>query len=401
MNTFSLTRPPCGHSVLRLSAAIGLAIGSVLLPSQVTTAPPKEPSTLRQPAEARPLVQIALLLDTSNSMDGLIEQAKSQLWRMVNEFNHAKRRGRAPVLQVALYEYGNNGLDARQGFVRQVLGFTTDLERVSTELFRLRTNGGEEYCGWVIRDSLRQLDWSSRTGDYKTIFIAGNEPFSQGPVSYVNACRDAIQKGVIVNTIHCGSVTDGRLGHWSDGAALAEGKFLTINQDAVVKHIDAPQDAEIGRLSAALNETYVGYGAREWVESNFSQQRGNDANASRYRSQGSVVQRALTKANANYSNENWDLVDATRTGHVKLEALPKDQLPATLQSLSLTEIRHHLAEKQAERGRLQGEINRLNREREQWLQVNQSAPSKSDSTLDSAVTAAVREQAGKCEFKFE
>ena len=35
-------------------------------------------------------VQIALLLDTSNSMDGLINQAKSQLWDIVNEFSLAK-----------------------------------------------------------------------------------------------------------------------------------------------------------------------------------------------------------------------------------------------------------------------------------------------------------------------
>ncbi|RPI65426.1 MAG: hypothetical protein EHM44_00590, partial [Ignavibacteriales bacterium] len=30
-------------------------------------------------------IQLALLLDTSNSMDGLIDQAKSQLWKIVNE----------------------------------------------------------------------------------------------------------------------------------------------------------------------------------------------------------------------------------------------------------------------------------------------------------------------------
>jgi predicted secreted protein len=31
------------------------------------------------------LIQIAILLDASNSMDGLIEQAKTQLWKIVNE----------------------------------------------------------------------------------------------------------------------------------------------------------------------------------------------------------------------------------------------------------------------------------------------------------------------------
>ena len=37
-----------------------------------------------QESYSRPLIQIALLLDTSNSMDGLINQAKSQLWKDIS-----------------------------------------------------------------------------------------------------------------------------------------------------------------------------------------------------------------------------------------------------------------------------------------------------------------------------
>ena len=37
-------------------------------------------------------IQVALLLDTSNSMDGLIDQAKSQLWKMVNELATTKKK---------------------------------------------------------------------------------------------------------------------------------------------------------------------------------------------------------------------------------------------------------------------------------------------------------------------
>ncbi len=40
---------------------------------------------------AKPTVQLAILLDTSNSMDGLIDQAKTQLWNVVNEFVRAAR----------------------------------------------------------------------------------------------------------------------------------------------------------------------------------------------------------------------------------------------------------------------------------------------------------------------
>src|SRR5687768_17608095 len=141
-----------------------------------------------------PSIQIALLLDTSNSMDGLIDQAKSQLWSVVNEFIRAKRDGRPPALEVALYEYGNNGLPAQEGFVRLVVPMTDDLDTVSEKLFALKTNGGEEYCGQVIRDAVGQLTWSRSSDVYKAIFIAGNEPFTQGTVDYHTACRAAIEK---------------------------------------------------------------------------------------------------------------------------------------------------------------------------------------------------------------
>jgi|GEM_PF-6042388 len=74
-------------------------------------------------------VKIALLLDTSNSMDGLINQAKSQLWNIVNEFTHAKcGSDNRPELQIAIYQYGNDGLSSREGYIQQVLNFRSDLD---------------------------------------------------------------------------------------------------------------------------------------------------------------------------------------------------------------------------------------------------------------------------------
>ena len=44
------------------------------------------------PNPGKPFIKVALLLDTSNSMDGLIDQAKAQLWDIVNELSYAKCR---------------------------------------------------------------------------------------------------------------------------------------------------------------------------------------------------------------------------------------------------------------------------------------------------------------------
>ena len=93
----------------------------------------------------KPTIKVALLLDTSNSMDGLIDQAKAQLWEIVNELSYAKCKEESPNLKIALYEYGNDNLNADEGYLRQVLAFSNDLDEISKSLSSLTTNGGNEY----------------------------------------------------------------------------------------------------------------------------------------------------------------------------------------------------------------------------------------------------------------
>src|SRR5690606_32841764 len=177
---------------------------------------------------AKQTIQVALLLDTSNSMDGLIDQAKAQLWQIVNELSYAKCDDVKPNLEIALYEYGNNGLNSTEGYIRQILAFSKDLDEISKQLFSLTTNGGEEYCGYVIKTSLEQLQWASNKDDLKLIFIAGNEPFNQGRVHYETAAKLACDKDVSINTIFCGDYNLGVSTLWKHGADAAHGDYIAI-----------------------------------------------------------------------------------------------------------------------------------------------------------------------------
>lgn len=350
-------------------------------------------------ANAGPRVQIALLLDTSNSMDGLIDQAKTQLWKVVNTFIDARRDGKAPVVEVALYEYGNNDNAVGNDWVRLVSPMTRDLDSLSRELFALDTNGGEEYCGAVIQRALGDLSWDDRESTYKVIFVAGNEPFTQGRVDARAACKEALSKNVIVNTIHCGNRQDGISGSWHDGAALAGGDFLIIDQDKAVAHVDAPQDKRISELGRKLNRTYLGYGHRKELAA--ANQLLADVDAAKNAAAGAPVQRAVTKASVNYSNAGWDLCDAVREGKIDPAKLEAEDLPAEMRELPPGQRAEFIKETASKRALIQEEIKTLNREREAHVASElKKLAGDVGQTLDQAMIDATRRQASSLGYKF-
>lgn len=387
------------HRSLKCSIlAATLAITGVVLAEAGKPAGQSTLPDIPQPDASQSRVQLAILLDTSSSMNGLIEQAKTQLWQIVNTFIDAKQNGQTPFVEVALYEYGNDGLSQKH-WIRQIVPLTRDLDQVSEELFQLTTNGGEEYCGAVIRQAVNELEWDSSPKVYKAIFIAGNEPFTQGPVEANKACSEAIGKAVIVNTIHCGDEGTGVSTGWKAGATLAEGKYLVIDQNKAVVHVDAPQDAEIVKLNDALNKTYVAYGAHA-VEGK-SKQEGQDANALKNASSGAAVQRVATKASANYSNSSWDLVDASGQKSFDLAKVADKDLPPELKGKSAQEKKAWLEQKKTERADIQKKILALNKQREAFVAQKRKELSGKADTLDAVVTKAVREQAQGRGYSFE
>lgn len=350
-----------------------------------------------QAAEAGNLIQMAILLDTSSSMDGLIDQAKTQLWKIVNEMARAKKNGQSPMLEVALVEYGNSGLSAKQGYIRIVAPLTTDLDRISEALFKLTTNGGDEYCGQVIQSAVTKLKWSDKSDILKMIFIAGNEPFTQGRIYYKEACKAAIAKGIVVNTIFCGESREGERSNWKDGALLADGRYMSIDQNQEIVHIQAPQDAEIIRLGEALNKTYVSYGAEG--EKNMARQSEQDEKAAAAAPQ-VMVQRSVTKSSKQYSNSSWDLVDAVAAGSVNLATLPAEKLPETMQKMDTQDRKRFVEKMKKEREQIQLQIQKLNGERRKYVTQIRHKRAE-ENTLDSAMVEAVREQAVKKNYVIE
>jgi len=351
------------------------------------------------PAEKATEVQLALLLDTSSSMDGLIEQAKSQLWRIVNEFAEASRKGRKLNIQVALYQYGTPSLGAETGYIKQLIPLSGDLDKVSEELFRLKTNGGDEYCGTVIKTAADQLQWGTDKNGYRAIFIAGNEPFTQGKVDFNASCKEAIAKGIIVNTIFCGQHDEGVNTKWKAGADLADGSYFSINQNERVVDIATPFDKELAELSGKINGTYLAYGREGAVGA--ARQAAQDSNAATV-APASVAARAQTKASSLYNNGSWDLVDAVSQKQVKLEEVKDSELPEELKKLSADERNAFVETKQKERAAIQEQIAKLGKDRDAFVAAERKkqVAGAGTNTLDAAIISAIHAQAGKNGLQF-
>lgn len=377
--------------LFRPSAAVFSIFFSLALLN--STLPRRKAEITTVAVNANPKIQAAILLDVSNSMDGLIEQAKAQLWNMVSVMGKAKCDGVAPQIEIALYEYGRSSNNVADGYVKQISPFTSDLDKLSQDLFKLSTNGGDEYCGHVIHTSLNELAWDTSSQNYKVIFIAGNEDFLQGSVLYTTSCAEAKKKGVIVNTIYCGDRMQGIKEHWNLAGECGNGSFTNINQDAKVPDIPTPYDTTLIVLNEKLNGTYLYYGAEG--ETNFTRQYKVDAGNAGMGKEVAAKRTAVKGNKQLYNNASWDLVDAMDRDSSFIAKVDMKTLPDSLQNKSRTELQKIVDKKNAERGAVQKEILIVNTQRENFIAAERAknAANNNAVTLETEVEKVIRQQA--------
>ncbi|MEO6613779.1 MAG: vWA domain-containing protein [Chitinophagaceae bacterium] len=351
-----------------------------------------KPGTNQPPKKSDAKIQVAILLDVSNSMDGLIEQAKAQLWNMVITLGKAQCTDQTiPKVEVALYEYGRTNNEQSKGYVKQLSSFTNDLDSVSKLLFGVNTNGGSEYCGQVIYSSLDELSWDAAPDNYKVIFIAGNEDFLQGTLHYTKGCDKAKEKGVIVNTIYCGNYEQGIREHWHLVGECGNGSYTNINQDAKEQDIPTPYDSTLVLLNNKLNNTYIGYGAMG--SANIARQQTVDA-MNGYSSNVNAKRIEAKAQKSVYNNSSWDLVDATRADSSYFAKVDRKTLPDSLKNKSPKELEQFVKQKTTERDAIQQEINTVAGNRNQYIATEKAkAATTNTPTLESAVEKTIREQA--------
>ncbi len=351
-------------------------------------------------ASAKPMIkkntiQVALLLDTSGSMSGLIEQAKSQLWQILNTLANTEKENEETKLEIALYQYGSPTYGKRARQIKQLSGFTTDMDLISKKLFALGTAGGEEYCGEVITTSISELEWGKDDSNFKMIYIAGNEPFTQGPINYAQACQLAKKQDITVNTIFCGTYQEGVQTMWKQGAQLTDGEYMNIDHNQTTVYIETPYDKKINELNQKLNETYIPYGNTGKMKK--ENQTKQDSNAFGY-SSANAAERAYFKSSKKYKAESWDLVDAYEKDKEVIKNIQVETLSDSLQTLSVEELEVKIKLIRGNRASIQNKIQSLNSQRLIHIE-NNSKESAEGSNLKKSIENSVEKQAKKKGYK--
>lgn len=365
---------------------IAIALALALLPTALFAAPKAEPS--------KP-VDVVLCLDTSNSMDGLIDSAKRKLWAIVNDLAKLEP---TPSLRVALYSYGNNTYDAKKGWVRREVELTTDLDEVYKRINALRcaAPGSDEFVARVTRDALAELKWSDDKDGLKLIFVCGNEPVDQDKeVSLDTVAATAREKGVLINTIYCGLANHPEAAGWSAFAAKCNGKYASIDQNKVTAEavVKTPYDEEIEKLGTKINGTYVWYGLKgtEGRDKQFAAD-----GAAKNALGGAAAERSITKAGGLYRNAECDLIDRMKSEkEFDLKKLKEEELPDELRKLKADERLPYLKKKAAEREEIQKKVAQLSTQRALFIEEMRAKQPKppAEKALDEALRSILREEA--------
>ncbi|MGH9901204.1 MAG: vWA domain-containing protein [Pyrinomonadaceae bacterium] len=366
--------------------------------------PPSGPATPPVVTGDKPALEMVFVLDTTGSMSGLIEGAKQRIWGIVNEVMQQPAR---PSVRVGLVAYRDRG----DAYVTQVLPLTDDLDKVYSTLMDYRAEGGgdtPEDVRRALADGVNRAGWSQpRKGGPQVaqiLFLVGDAPphddYQDEPDTLATT-KQAIERGMIVNTIQCGAQTDtARV--WQTIARSGEGQYFAIAQDGGVEVVSSPYDARLSELGAKLGGTYTAYGGGAGAAGASFRAEARQKQASMEMKVtasapvAATADRAVNKA-LNEKAYAGDLLQSIENGSMKLEAVKDEDLPDDLGKLSPAERKKEIDRRLDERRKLRAEIVSLSKQRDEFLAAERKkrASASGRQGFDTAVAAALKEQVAR------
>ena len=173
-------------------------------------------------------------------MGGLIEGAKQKIWSIASKIATGKP---TPKLRIGLVGYRDKG----DAYITKTYPLSEDIDDIYAKLTAFQAQGGgdtPESVNQALNEGVTKMKWSKDQKVLKIIFLVGDAPphmdYKQD-VKYLDSCKLAMKKDLIINTIQCGNMA-ATTPIWMEIARNAEGKFARILQDGGVMAIVTPFD---------------------------------------------------------------------------------------------------------------------------------------------------------------
>jgi hypothetical protein len=256
----------------------------------------------------------------------------------------------------------------------------------------------------ALADGVQKAGWSRSTSRLaQVLFLVGDAPphndYQDEEDTLVTAGQ-AVEQGIIVNTIQCGNASDTKQ-VWESIAQRGQGQYFAIPQTGGVQAIATPYDEDLSKLGSKLGGTYLAYGGGAGAEGDRFRA---DARKTAEVSETTVAESAPAEARAlrsinkavNAKAYIGDLLQNIENGSVKLESVAEADLPEDLKKLSPTERKQEIDKRLAERKEIRNQILALSKQRNDYIAAQQKKQGGTgQNSFDVAVATALKEQLAK------
>ena len=346
--------------------------------------------------ENTPSIEVVFVLDTTGSMSGLIQAAKEKIWSIASSMGSAQQ---TPNIKIGLVAYR----DRKESYITKIIDLSNDLDTMYAQLMDFKAAGGgdgPESVNQALYDAVHKMSWSQSDTVYKAVFLVGDAPPHmdyQDDVKYPVTLKVAASKGIVVNTIQCGSNRN-TTPKWQHIASLSQGQYFQVAQAGNAVAIATPYDKKLAVLAKKIDKTRLFFGN----ESDKKAQLRKDSATKKMYSRSSDASQArraefnvTPSGKANFVGEK-ELVDAIASGRIELDSVKKSELPAVMQPMSSVEQQKHISGLAEERKVIKQQIQALADSRQIYIQ-DKLKKSKHDvsSSLDEKLYKTIRKQAGK------
>ena len=344
---------------------------------------------------AKPRVEVVFVIDTTGSMSGLIQAAKQKVWAIANTLATARP---TPEIKMGLVAYRDRG----DQYVTKHTKLTDDLDAVYADLMNYKAEGGgdtPESVNQALYEAVTQQPWSTDAKTYRVIFLVGDAPPHMNyadDVKYPETCRKAAAAGIVINAIQCGNIIAETAPFWTEIAQKSEGRYFRVEQSGSAIVASTPFDAPLAEASKKLDEGRVYYGDAAFQLKQADRARTAERIAAEAPAAAVATRASFNAGEAGRRNfaGSQELVTDVADGKVKLGDVKEESLPENLRKMSPKEREEFVAQKLAERQKLQDQVKDLAAKRQKFME-EEAKKSAGKPSLDQGIFDSIKEQAGK------